>query len=528
MPLHIHPLKFQFVQMENEGIYENSLKRKKPNTKNETRQAILLFLSQRHKNGRLVKGATEEAVTKFETSAQTIRRIWKLGRNGVLDPEKSCDVSSKKKGNCGRKKKWEPESLQDMVSIPLHDRQTLDRLSVCVGIAKTSLWRLLQNGDIKRHSSSLKPLLSDENKRKRVDFARSFVHKNGIFDPMYNYVHIDEKWFYITRQQQRFYLLPEEDTPYRACQSKRFITKVMFMAAVARPRYDPHRKTTFNGKIGIWPFVTHEPAKRNSKKRAKGTLVTKCIPNINRHETRKMLVENVIPAIKEKWPRGRAHSSIIIQQDNAKPHLAENDAELIAECQKGGWDISFRCQPPNSPDFNVLDLGFFNSIQALQHQNAPKSIDELIECVHQAFEDLEWPSLDDVFLSLQMVMNSCMKCEGGNQYKLEHMSKKKLRKKGELLESIVCTANVIQGAESNAGGNEDASVGTVLFTNGIANTEASVSDVNMICAHCGKTATGAHRCSLCKMVVHSICGTNDGSERYGASVVCYTCAPPRN
>lgn len=494
--------------MENEEICENSLKRKKPNTTNETRQAILLFLSQRHKDGRLVKGATEEAVTKFETSAQTIRRIWKLGRNGVLDPEKSCDVSSKKKGNCGRKKKWEPESLQDMASIPLHDRQTLGRLSVCVGIAKTSLWRLLQNGDIKRHSNSLKPLLSDENKRKRFEFARSFVDKNGIFDPMYNYVHIDEKWFYITRQQQRFYLLPEEDTPNRACQSKRFITKVMFMAAVARPRYEPHRKTVFNGKIGIWPFVTHEPAKRNSKNRAKGTLV--------------------IPAIKEKWPKGRAHSSIIIQQDNAKPHLAENDAELLAECQKGGWDISFRCQPPNSPDFNVLDLGFFNSIQALQHQNAPKSIDDLIECVHKAFEDLEWTSLDDVFLSLQMAMNSCMKCEGGNQYKLEHMSKKKLRKQGKLLESIVCTTSVTQGEESNAGGNEDVSVGTVLSTNGIANIEASVSDVNMVCAYCGKTATRAHRCSLCKMVVHSICGNNDGSEGYGASVVCYTCAPPRN
>ena len=78
------------------------------------------------------------------------------------------------------------------------------------------------------------------------------------------------------------------------------------MAAVAQPRYDPHRKTMFNGKIGIWPFVTHEPAKRNSKNREKGTMVTKCIPNINRNKTRKMLVKNVIPAIKKKWPKGNA------------------------------------------------------------------------------------------------------------------------------------------------------------------------------------------------------------------------------
>ena len=76
----------------------------------------------------------------------------------------------------------------------------------------------------------------------------------------------------------------------------------------------------------------------------------------------------------------------------------------------------------------MLDLGFFNSIQALQHQNAPKSIDDLIECVQRAFEDLEWTSLDDVFLSLQMAMRSSIKCSRGNNYKLEHMSKKKLQR----------------------------------------------------------------------------------------------------
>ncbi len=140
MPFHIHPLTFQFVEMDTEEVHDIASKGNKPNTTNETRQAILLFLSQRHKNGRLVKGATEEAIEKFGTSGQTIRRIWKLGRNGVLNADIACDVSSKKKGNCGRKKKWGPENLQAMATIPLHDRQTLDRLSVCVGIAKTSLW----------------------------------------------------------------------------------------------------------------------------------------------------------------------------------------------------------------------------------------------------------------------------------------------------------------------------------------------------------------------------------------------------
>ena len=56
------------------------------------------------------------------------------------------------------------------------------------------------------------------------------------------------------------------------------------------------------------------------------------------------------------------------------------------------------------------------------------------------------------------------------------MSKKKLRKQGTLLESIVSHADVIQGVESllsqtSGGGNEDVLLGTVLPTDEIATTK---------------------------------------------------------
>ena len=51
--------------MDAEEARDIASKQCKPNTANETQLAILLFLSQRHKNGRLVKGATEEAMQKF-------------------------------------------------------------------------------------------------------------------------------------------------------------------------------------------------------------------------------------------------------------------------------------------------------------------------------------------------------------------------------------------------------------------------------------------------------------------------------
>ena len=50
----------------------------------------------------------------------------------------------------------------------------------------------------------------------------SLPHEPKFID-MYNIVHIDEKWFYITKKIGRYYLLPNENDPHRTCQSKNFI-----------------------------------------------------------------------------------------------------------------------------------------------------------------------------------------------------------------------------------------------------------------------------------------------------------------
>jgi hypothetical protein len=75
-----------------------------------------------------------------------------------------------------------------------------------------------------------------------------------MFDAMYDVVHVDEKLFYVTEARKRFYLLPDEDIPYRPLKHKSHITKVMFLAAVARPRWDWATNTQFGGLLGIRPF----------------------------------------------------------------------------------------------------------------------------------------------------------------------------------------------------------------------------------------------------------------------------------
>jgi hypothetical protein len=138
----------------------------------------------------------------------------------------------------------------------------------------------------------------------------------------------------------------------------------MFLTAVARPRFDAQKKVIFSGKLGVWPFVKETTAIQRSENRERGTLETKNII-VNREVMRRYLIEKVVPAIQEMWPEDSRGQPIFIQQDNAKTHILRDDVDFAEAVAATGLDIRIILQPPNSPDLNVLDLGFFSSIQSL-------------------------------------------------------------------------------------------------------------------------------------------------------------------
>ncbi|OMP10667.1 hypothetical protein COLO4_04362 [Corchorus olitorius] len=100
---------------------------------------------------------------------------------------------------------------------------------------------------------------------------------------------------------------------------------------------------------------------------------------------------NVLAAIREKWPE-YGSKTIYIQQDNAKPRIDSNDAEFLEAARREGFDIRLTNQPPNSPDLNVLDLGFFRAIQALQYQEAPNTVVKLVSDVERLEGQGELPT----------------------------------------------------------------------------------------------------------------------------------------
>lgn len=272
---------------------------------NSEREAVYHRLLQLSINGKLPRGSITQTAAQFDVSRDTIHRIWKRGQESTSSPSFPANVSNRKH-NSGRKRK-EISDLQDRIkAISIGSRTSLRSMEMATGISKSTLHRAVKDGAIIRHSSSIKPFLTEENKVNRVKFALDHIIYNERrhkyeFKSLNNYVHVDEKWFRIMKDHQSFYLAPDENTPHRTAKSKNFITKIMFLCAVARPRYNPTTRLYFDGKIGIWPFVRMEAAQRSSKNRPSGTMEMKAV-KVTREVYSSFLVNKVFPAIRAKFP----------------------------------------------------------------------------------------------------------------------------------------------------------------------------------------------------------------------------------
>lgn len=409
------------------------------NLTNIQRQEIYDALVKKTINGRLRKKATTEVAEMFNIKRGRVQDIWRRAKQcraqGI-----PVNVSSRKKTNSGRKKN--EIDLSDVANVPLQLRGTLRSFASAAGIPKSTLHRMLKEGLIRRHSNTLKPLLKEENKRSRLQWCISMLDWHTLpnepkFVDMRNIVHIDEKWFNTTKKTRTFYLVHWEDDPYRPVQNKNSIDKVMFLAAVARPRYNEEGICTFDGKIGLWPFTKKEPAQRTSQNRPRGTLATKTI-KVDRDTVRSFLIAKVLPAIISSWPRDDAHSTIWIQQDNAPAHVPVDDYQFAYAVSQTGFDIRLMHQPPNSPDMNALDLGFFASLQSLTYRRISRNMDELIHNVEQEFQAYDDNKLNRVFLTLQSCLLEVMEADGGNGYRIPHMGKERLERLDILPNTLSC------------------------------------------------------------------------------------------
>ena len=410
----------------------------------ETRQVVcelLRSLKDPNDLNKLRRGALTDIAKMFHVHPRTISRVWARAIENYENPRIKTFRASPRKNKIGQRRQWIPEEVREAVKqLPIHRRRSLRCLSGALGIPLSSLYRMKQQRDADSavflpHTNSLKPLLTPEHQFQRVLYAVMHLNENDHkYDGFYQHVHVDEKWFFLTEQQMRMYLAPGETAPLRVSQRKDHIVKVMFLAAVARPRYDENGVCTFDGKIGMWPFVERVAAQRRSANRERGAIVTNPI-SCTRRIYRQMLVEEVVPAIKAKWPdRNR---NIILQQDGASAHIPADDMEFGLVARTGTWNINILTQAPKSPDTNVCDLSFFRALQSEQWRSGVEdTIEGLISQVLRAFESFDERKNDFGFLTLQCCLDDILICNGGNDYSIRHMGKERMLREGILPERI--------------------------------------------------------------------------------------------
>uniref|UniRef100_H3GWW9 DDE-1 domain-containing protein n=1 Tax=Phytophthora ramorum TaxID=164328 RepID=H3GWW9_PHYRM len=234
-----------------------------------------------------------------------------------------------------------------------------------------------------------------KNKLHRVESALIYINEASMdFETMEDVIHVDEKWFNEDKNKRTYIVFEGGAPPTRSRRSKNFISKTMFLAAVTRPR-----NCIWNGKLGIWAFTEEYVATYEHV--------------LDEGDANEYLLTYLIPSVKAKWPPKDRSRPILVQQDNAKPHASPFNLDIVAAGSAGGWFIRLIFQPPSSPDYNALDLGLFTSIQSIQYRYAIRGINNLIDVVEAAYEELRTTTQENVFLSV-------LEADGGKDYKIPH------------------------------------------------------------------------------------------------------------
>lgn len=418
------------------------------NLNGDGKRALYVYLLKNNgQNQRLRAGLIQEAASHFKVSESTVKRTWKFAKAfSPSSPHRlmKC-LSPQKKGKVGRKKRILP--LDEIRALPPSKRRTVRILAKNIGIPKSTIQDNIQRKYLIRHTNSVKPAHTEKNLLQRLQHCVSqivpeTIATNPIFKDMSHVVHLDEKWFNLMEITEKCIMVPGEKPKKRSCKSKRYIGKLMFLSAVGRPRFHPEtRALLFNGKYGIWPFIQLVPAARGSRYRPAGTIEIKSV-EVDRDTYRNQLIDYFVPSFVTKHPN--LEERIIVQQDNAKPHIFPDDDTFVYACEEQGLALTLTNQPPNSPDFNVNDLGLFRALDKRRQEVESNNLAELIENVKKAYADFPPEDLNKIWLSYQQCMLESMKAGGTNAYKLPHMGKNKLLRQGNLPTSLNIPLEIVQ------------------------------------------------------------------------------------
>lgn len=192
---------------------------------------------------------------------------------------------------------------------------------------------------------------------------------------------MDKKWFYVLKGNVTFYFTPSEKSTHHLAKSKKFIAKVMFLCAVARPRQNAHTTSLL---MENWPFGARNAAIRISNRPVKIMEIKPAV--LPKGISTDFLLEKVSIAFRTEFPF-QIYVPGAIQQDNSRPHIEPSNSYIEQAGLLSGRNLSIQIvyQPPKSSDFNVLELVFW-SIQSLRSKIMARTIEDAVTSVEPVFQ----------------------------------------------------------------------------------------------------------------------------------------------
>ncbi|XP_021309036.1 uncharacterized protein LOC110432601 [Sorghum bicolor] len=158
----------------------------------EVRKQVYQTLLLRSKNGKLGKSDTKVVAAQFGVHLRQVQRLWKQGKTALAN-NIPVDVGSRKKGTVGRKPSMSTADLEVLRSIPYKERMTIEDVCAKLNMSKWAIQRYLKKGFLRRHSSSIKPYLTQANKKARLKWCVEMVKRDLLADPRFQ--HLDLGFF---------------------------------------------------------------------------------------------------------------------------------------------------------------------------------------------------------------------------------------------------------------------------------------------------------------------------------------------
>lgn len=388
---------------------------------------------------RLAPHASAELVARFDVSRWTIRNILNDYFSQIDQDIIYPDLSGKQISRKGQNSQLDEElatclmEFNSMAGYRLTISEFTRQFNQVYGteLSVATCQRYMNSLSYSLKSVYIKPKLTLVQIVRRLDFILEKITPlpggGYAFEDCKNIVHSDEKYFWTKRERYRIRVrLGEEKHPTPSTRHKSHIPKMMFLAVVCVPQLRPDG-SRFEGKVCMVPIIQRTPALRSSKNRPAGAEVIECM-SLTSDEYLHLFETRIVPAIKihMAWLKGE---QIIVQHDGARPHTGK-DNQFLLECvgHADGWNISFRTQPAQSPDLNVLDLTLFHAMQRASDQlrdTNDESLQHLEDSVTLMWQQFDWQTIERGFGVLHEIYRQVLNSGGTNTYKLPHSDVRK-------------------------------------------------------------------------------------------------------